>query len=89
MDEIDNLPTIKELFDKYDTKKKNSLDLPELETLFYDVLINLGEKNPEGRKFEIAKEGLKLFDKNKNGTIEFNEFLDIIDFLVLEKGYEL
>ncbi len=89
MDEIDNLPTIKELFDKYDTKKKNSLDLPELETLFYDVLINLGEKNPEERKFEIAKEGLKLFDKNKNGTIEFNEFLDIIDFLVLEKGYEL
>ena len=89
MEIIEDFSVIKALFDKYDTKKKNSLDLDQLENLFFDVLINLGEKNPEERKSEVAKEGLELFDKNKNGTIEFNEFYDIIDFLIYEKGYEI
>ena len=89
MDEIWDLSLVKALFDKYDTKKKKALDLAELESLFFDVLTNLGEKNPEKQKFQIAKEGLEIFDKNKNGTIEFNEFSDIIDFLILEKGYDL
>ena len=89
MDDVYNLSTKKELFNKYDIKRQNSLGLSELETLFYDVLTDLGEQDAEDRKFEIAKEGLEIFDKNKNGMIEFNEFLDIIDFLVLEKGYEI
>ena len=64
--------TIKSLFDKYDIKKNNSLDITDLERLFLDVLIYLGEENPEIRKYEVAKQGLNIFDKNKNGTIEFN-----------------
>ena len=71
MEEVD---TIKALFDKYDFKKKKSLDITDLERLFFDVLINLGDENPEKRKYEIAKQSLNIFDKNKNGTIEFNEF---------------
>ena len=63
--------------------------MTDLETLFFDVLIDLGEENPEKQKYGIAKESLDLFDKNRNGTIEFDEFKDIIDFLVLEKGYEI
>ncbi len=89
MNDIYDLSTKKELFDKYDIKRQNSLGLTELETLFYDVLIELGENDAEDRKLEIAKEGLEIFDKNKNGTIEFNEFLDLIEFLILEKGYEI
>ena len=81
--------TIKALFDKYDIKKNNSLDITDLERLFLDVLIYLGEENPEIRKYEVAKQGLNIFDKNKNGTIEFNEFLEIIVFLIEEKGYEI
>ena len=81
--------TIRTLFDKYDIKKSESLDINDLESLFFDVLINLGEKNPEKRKYELARQSLDIFDKNKNGTIEFNEFLDIIDFLIDEKGYEI
>ena len=80
---------IKALFDKYDIKKNNSLDITDLERLFLDVLIYLGEENPEIRKYEVAKQGLNIFDKNKNGTIEFNEFLEIIVFLIEEKGYEI
>ena len=89
MNDIYDLSTKKELFDKYDIRRQNSLGLTELETLFYDVLIELGENDAEDRKLEIAKEGLEIFDKNKNGTIEFNEFLDLIEFLILEKGYEI
>ena len=81
--------TIKALFDKYDIKKNNSLDITDLERLFLDVLIYLGEESPEIRKYEVAKQGLNIFDKNKNGTIEFNEFLEIIVFLIEEKGYEI
>ena len=81
--------TIKALFDKYDIKKNNSLDITDLERLFLDVLIYLGEENPEIRKYEVAKQGLNIFDKNKNRTIEFNEFWEIIVFLIEEKGYEI
>ncbi len=88
MEDID-ISIIRALFNKYNTQKKRTLDLCELETLFFDVLMNLGEKDPEQRKLEIAKEGLKIFDKNKNGTIEFNEFLEIIDFLIDQKGYQI
>ena len=88
MEDID-ISIIRALFSKYDTQKKRALDLSQLETLFFDVLNNLGEKDPEQRKIVIAKEGLEIFDKNRNGTIEFNEFLEIIDFLIEEKGYEI
>ena len=86
---MEDVDTIIALFDKYDIKKNTSLDINDLERLFLDVLIYLGEENPEIRKCEIAKQGLNIFDKNKNGTIEFNEFLEIIVFLIEEKGYEI
>ena len=86
---MEDVDTIKALFDKYDIKKNKSLDTTDLERLFFDVLINLGEENPEKRKYEIAKQSLNIFDKNKNGTIEFNEFWEIIDFLIDEKGFKI
>ena len=86
---MEDVTIVRELFDKYDIKKNKSLDINDLESLFFDVLIDLGEENPEIRKYEIAKQSLNIFDKNKNGTIEFNEFLEIIDFLIDEKGYEI
>ena len=89
MDRYEDLPTLQALFDKYDVNQKKALDLTDLETLFLDVLIDLGIKNPEIQKYEVAKESLNIFDKNQNGTIEFEEFMEIIDFLILEKGYEI
>ena len=89
MDRYEDISTLQALFDKYDIKQKKALDLTDLETLFLDVLIDLGIKNPEKQKYEVAKKSLNLFDKNQSGTIEFEEFRDIIDFLILEKGYEI
>ena len=86
---MEDVTIVRELFDKYDIKKNKSLDINDLESLFFDVLIDQGEENPEIRKYEIAKQSLSIFDKNKNGTIEFNEFLEIIDFLIDEKGFEI
>ena len=89
MDRYEDLPILQALFDKYDIKQKKALDLTDLETLFLDVLIDLGIKNPEKEKYVVAKESLNIFDKNQNGTIEFEEFMDIINFLIIEKGYEI
>ena len=89
MDRYEDLQTLQALFDKYDIKQKKALDLTDFEALFLDVLIDLGIKNPEIQKYEVAKESLNIFDKNQNGTIEFEEFMDIINFLIIEKGYEI
>ena len=67
MDRYEDLSTLQDLFDKYDFKQKKALDLADLETLFLDVLHDLGEENPEKQKFEVAKESLNIFDKNQNG----------------------
>ena len=47
------------------------------------------EELPEKKHQEVAEEGLARFDLNGNGTIEFNEFFEFINFLVAEKGYSL
>ena len=54
-----------------------------------DILRQLGEELPEKKHQEVAEEGLERFDLNGNGTIEFNEFYEFINFLVAEKGYSL
>ena len=38
---------------------------------------------------EVAEEGMNNFDLNKNGTIEYDEFNELINFLISEKGYKL
>ena len=67
MDRYEDISTLQALFDKYDIKQKKALDLTDLETLFLDVLIDLGIKNPEKQKYEVAKQSLNLFDKNQSG----------------------
>ena len=55
-----------------------------------DKLIDfIQEDIPEKKHQEVAEEGLARFDLNGNGTIEFNEFYEFINFLVAEKGYSL
>ena len=80
---------IKELFDQYDSNKDGVLDIDELNLVFKAILNQLGElysdKNPE----ELAQEGMNYFDFNNNGKIEYNEFVQLINFLVNEKGFDL
>ncbi len=80
---------VKELFEKYDFNKNGVLDPEEFLTIMVDILKQLGEDLPEKKHREVAEEGLNRFDLNSNGTIEFNEFYEFINFLVSEKGYSL
>ena len=84
-----DISSIKALFDKYDEKNNKYLELKELENLFFDVLVNLGIENPEKRKLDVAKESLDIYNKKNTGRINFNEFIEIIDFLILEKEYKI
>ena len=38
---------------------------------------------------KIAEDAISNFDLNQNGTIEFNEFCQLISFLINEKGLNL
>jgi Ca2+-binding EF-hand superfamily protein len=49
----------------------------------------MGENIPEKKHDQVVDEAMENFDKNKNGIIEYNEFVDLINFLINEKGYVL
>ncbi len=80
---------VKALFEKYDFNKNGILEPDEFLNIMVDILRELGEELPEKKHREVAEEGLMRFDLNGNGTIEFNEFYEFINFLVSEKGYTL
>ena len=80
---------VKQLFEKYDFNKNGVLEPDEFLTIMVDIMRTLGEDIPEKKHQEVAEEGLARFDLNGNGTIEFNEFYEFINFLVAEKGYSL
>ena len=79
----------RDLFNRYDKKQTGALEKEEFEKLILDTLKSLGEENPDETFEMIAQEGMKQFDINKNGKIEFDEFYKLLDFLILEKGYEM
>ena len=91
---------IKALFERYDTNKNGVLDreeffvvfkqiLSEMGENFPQILSEMGENFPEKKNDEVAEEGMNNFDLNKNGTIEYDEFSELINFLINEKGYKL
>ena len=53
------------------------------------ILRDLGENLPEKKHIEVAEEGFKRFDFNKNKIMEFNEFFEFMRFIISEKGYDL
>jgi Ca2+-binding EF-hand superfamily protein len=64
----------KAAFEEIDKDKSGSVDTKELE----QCLKNMASKNglPAPSKQDI-QDALKLFDKNKDGTIQFNEFVEV------------
>ena len=79
----------RDLFNRYDKDQTGALETEEFEKLMFDALKSLGEENPEETFKSIAQEGMRHYDVNKSGKIEFNEFYKLLDFLILEKGYEM
>ena len=58
----------KAAFKKYDTDGSNSIDVGELESLLQDLGWNMSQKDVE--------EALKVLDKDGNGDIDLEEFLN-------------
>ncbi len=58
-------------------------------SVMVDILTQLGEDLPQKKHREVAEEGLKRFDLDNNGKIDYNEFFEFINFVVSEKGYSL
>lgn len=62
---------IQKLFEKYDENKNGVLDKAEFRKVFKKILLEMGENFPEKKHDQVVEEGLKNFDLNQNGTIEY------------------
>ena len=62
----------KEVFDLFDTDKSGFIDKKELKPLLDKISKQLGLPSPDDKDIE---DGLKQLDMNKDGKLQFNEFL--------------
>ena len=80
---------IRRMFNSYDLDDNGYLDKTE----FYKVVKRLVESLAEGQTDEeinqITNDAVEKFDLNKNGKIEYNEFRDLVIFLIEEKGLSI
>ena len=80
---------INRMFNSYDLDDNGYLDKME----FYKVVKRLVESLAEGQTDEeinqITNDAVEKFDLNKNGKIEYNEFRDLVIFLIEEKGLSI
>jgi len=58
----------RQIFDQFDADKNGHIDAKEVR----EVLVAIGEKDAPGYR---VRELIEEVDTNKNGTIEFDEFL--------------
>ena len=80
---------IRRMFNSYDLDDNGYLDKME----FYKVVKRLVESLAEGQTEEeinqITNDAVEKFDLNKNGKIEYNEFRELVIFLIEEKGLSI
>ena len=86
-EELEN--DIKELFDKFDSNHNGVLDKEEFYKCFSGLIKSLCEEQTDKEIHEIAEEAIEKFDLNKNGQIEMNEFLNLMEFLIYDKGLSI
>ena len=77
------------IFNKYDENKNGVLEKVEFIKVFRDLIKSLGEDMSSNEVDKIAEDAISNFDLNQNGTIEFNEFCQLMSFLIHEKGLNL
>lgn len=88
MSELDD-SQIEDIFQSFDKKKKGVLDRYEMKEFFKKVLIDLEEDTVLLTSENLLKQFYEMFDKNKDGKIDFNKFKSVMEFLINEKGYQL
>ena len=72
-----------------DENHNGILDKNEFFKGFSDLLKSLAEGQDEKEIEKIAEEAIEKFDLNQNGQIEFEEFIQLMIFLINEKGLSL
>ena len=80
---------INELFDENDENKTGKLDKEVFIKVFKDLMKALGQDDNDNENEKIAKKALDRYDINQNGSIERNEFISLMRFLIEEKGLSL
>ena len=80
---------IRKLFDLYDSDANGYLDRVEFGKVVKTMIKSLYEDKTDEEIEEITKESIDKFDLNNNGKIEFDEFRELVNFLIDEKGLSI
>ncbi len=80
---------INEIFDENDENKTGKLDKEVFIKVFKHLMKALGQDDNDNENEKIAEEALDRFDLNQNGFIERNEFINLMRFLIEEKGLSI
>ena len=80
---------INEIFDENDENKTGKLDKKVFIKVFKHLMKALGQDDNDNENEKIAEEALDRFDLNQNGFIERNEFINLMRFLIEEKGLSI
>ena len=80
---------IQEVFDRFDENHNGALDKVEFYKGFEELIKSLAEGHSDEEIKTISEEAIELFDLNRNGQIELNEFNQLMFFLINEKGLEI
>ena len=76
----------REIFNRYDTNNSGSIEKKELVLYLHDIFKFFGLDLPQDQLEAATAEGIKKYDLNGDGVLQFNEFADLLRYLVEEKG---
>ena len=85
----DRKERIKKLFDNYDENKNGILEKEELVNGLRELICCLGDSLSQEKVDEIAEEAIINFDLDGNGKIDLQEFTNLINFFIEEKGLKI
>ena len=77
---------IRRMFNSYDDDDNGYLDKQEFVKVVKSMIKDLAEGQTDEEIEKIAIESIDRFDLNQNGKIEYDEFRELVKFLIDEKG---
>lgn len=80
---------IMNIFNNFDIQKKGSLGDIEIRHFLEEVFTSLGEDIRELNDNKIIIQLFEIFDSDHNGRINQSEFINLMTFLIDEKGYKI
>ena len=80
---------IMKIFNNFDIYKRGSLGDIEIRRFLEEVFTSLGEDIRELNDNKIVVQLFEIFDSDHNGRINLTEFINLMKFLIDEKGYKL